>query len=263
MLTLNSVEVTYSNVIEALRGISLKVPEGGLIAVLGSNGAGKSTTLKAISGLISVELGKVSHGSIEFEGQRIDRLAPEVIAKMGILQVLEGRKVLPHLTGEENLRLGSYILGTAAPVKRDLDRIYGYFPRLKDVRHKASGYCSGGEQQMLVMGRAMMGHPKLMMLDEPSLGLSPMMSREIFDTIKRINEEEKTSILLVEQNAAAALSLAHHGYVLENGRVVLDEPAEKLQQNEDVKEFYLGLSQVGKRKSYRDVKHYKRRKRWL
>ncbi len=263
MLRLNNIEVTYHDVILVLRGISLEVPEGGIIALLGANGAGKSTTLKAISGLLKTEVGKVSAGSIDFEERRIDKLDPEVIAKMGILQILEGRQVLEHLTSEENLRLGAYIRGDGAGTKRDLGIVYDYFPRLKDVRHNTSGYLSGGEQQMLVIGRALMAHPKLMMLDEPSLGLAPLLVKEIFDIVKRINTEEKTSILLVEQNARAALSLAQFGYVMENGRVVLDGAAEKLRDNEDVKEFYLGFSKLGERKSYRDVKHYKRRKRWL
>lgn len=263
MLRLNNIEVIYHDVILVLRGISLEVPEGGIISLLGANGAGKSTTLKAISGLLKTEVGKVSAGSIDFEERRIDKLDPEVIAKMGILQILEGRQVLEHLTTEENLRLGAYIRGDGAGMKRDLDMVYDYFPRLKDVRHNTSGYLSGGEQQMLVIGRALMAHPKLMMLDEPSLGLAPLLVKEIFDIIKRINTEEKTSILLVEQNARVALSLTQYGYVMENGRVVLDGPAEKLRDNEDVQEFYLGFSKLGERKSYRDVKHYKRRKRWL
>jgi len=263
VLRLNNIEVTYHDVILVLRGISLEVPEGGIIALLGANGAGKSTTLKAISGLLKTEVGKVSEGSIDFEGRRIDKLDPEVIAKMGILQILEGRQVLEHLTAEENLRLGAYVRGDGAGMKRDLDMVYDYFPRLKDVRHNTSGYLSGGEQQMLVIGRALMAHPKLMMLDEPSLGLAPLLVKEIFDIVKRINTEEKTSILLVEQNARVALSLTQYGYVMENGRVVLDGPAEKLRDNEDVQEFYLGFSKLGERKSYRDVKHYKRRKRWL
>ncbi|MEE9491697.1 MAG: ABC transporter ATP-binding protein [Dehalococcoidia bacterium] len=263
MLRLNNIEVIYHDVILVLRGISLEVPEGGIISLLGANGAGKSTTLKAISGLLKTEVGKVSAGSIEFEERRIDKLDPEVIAKMGILQILEGRQVLEHLTTEENLRLGAYIRGDGAGMKKDLDMVYDYFPRLKDVRHNTSGYLSGGEQQMLVIGRALMAHPKVMMLDEPSLGLAPLLVKEIFDIVKRINEDEKTSILLVEQNARVALSLAQFGYLMENGRVVLDGPAEKLRDNEDVQEFYLGFSKLGERKSYRDVKHYKRRKRWL
>jgi branched-chain amino acid transport system ATP-binding protein len=263
VLRLNNIEVIYHDVILVLRGISLEVPEGGIIALLGANGAGKSTTLKAISGLLKTEVGKVSAGSIEFEERRIDKLDPEVIAKMGILQILEGRQVLEHLTTEENLRLGAYIRGDGAGMKKDLNMVYDYFPRLKDVRHNTSGYLSGGEQQMLVIGRALMAHPKVMMLDEPSLGLAPLLVKEIFDIVKRINTEEKTSILLVEQNARVALSLTQYGYVMENGRVVLDGPAEKLRDNEDVQEFYLGFSKLGERKSYRDVKHYKRRKRWL
>ena len=263
MLKLNNVEVNYQEVILVLRGISMEVQDGAIISVLGANGAGKSTTLKAISGLLKAEVGRVCDGTIEFDGVRIENLVPETIAKMGIIQVLEGRGVLEHLTVEENLRLGAWVRGAWADIKQDLGMVYSYFPRLKDLRNNVSGYLSGGEQQMLVIGRALMAHPKLMMLDEPSLGLAPMMVREIFDIVRHINEKDGTSFLLVEQNAMAALSLAQYGYILENGRVVLDGTAEMLRHNEDIKEFYLGFSQVGERKSYRDVKHYKRRKRWL
>ena len=263
MLKLNNVEVTYHDVILVLRGVSLELEKGVIFTLLGANGAGKSTTLKAISGLLKTEVGKVSDGSIDFEERRIDKLDPEVIAKMGITQVLEGRQTLEHLTIEENLKLGGFGRGDGARHKTDMDMVYGYFPRLKDVRNNTAGYCSGGEQQMMVIGRALMAHPKLMMLDEPSLGLAPLLVKEIFEIVKLINQEEGTTILLVEQNARAALSLASFGFVMENGRVVMDGPAEKLRDNEDVKEFYLGLSQLGERKRYRDVKHYKRRKRWL
>jgi len=263
MLELNNVEVTYQEIILVLRGISIKVPDGSIITLLGANGAGKSTTLKAISGLLRTEVGRVSEGTIEFDGRRIENSDPETVAKLGIIQVLEGRAVLEHLTTEENLRLGAWVCGVRSNVKRDLETVYGYFPRLIHVRNNVSGYLSGGEQQMLLIGRALMGHPKIMMLDEPSLGLAPLLVREIFEIVKHINEEEKTSILLVEQNAMAALSIARYGYVLETGRVVLDGPVEELRANEDVKEFYLGLSEIGERKSYREVKHYKRRKRWL
>jgi branched-chain amino acid transport system ATP-binding protein len=263
MLRLNNIEVKYHDVILVLRGVTLELPPAGIICLLGANGAGKTTTLKAISGLLHAEVGRVTDGSIEFDGKRIDKLGPEEITRMGIIQVMEGRRVLEHLTVEENLLAGSLIRGGGASIKRDLEMVYDYFPRLKDVRRSISGYCSGGEQQMMVIGRGLMAHPKVMLLDEPSLGLGPMLVREIFEIIKRINEEEKTSILLVEQNARMALSIAHYGYVLENGRVVLDGPADKLRDNEDVKEFYLGLSEVGQRKSYKEVKHYKRRKRWL
>mgnify|MGYP001110568789 CR=1 FL=1 len=263
MLKLNNIEVTYHDVILVLRGVSMELGKGQIFTLLGANGAGKSTTLKAISGLLKTEVGKVSDGSIEFEGRRIDKLDPEVIAKLGIIQVLEGRRTLEHLTTEENLKLGGFGRGNGARMKQDLEMVYGYFPRLKEVSHNAAGYCSGGEQQMMVIGRALMAHPKLLMLDEPSLGLAPLLVKEIFEIILRINQEERTTILLVEQNARAALSIAKYAYVMENGRVVMDGPSEKLRENEDVQEFYLGLSKLGERKSYRHVKHYKRRKRWL
>ena len=251
------------DVILVLKGVSLEVGEGQIIALLGGNGGGKTTTLKAISGLLKTEEGEVTDGSIEFEGKRIDKKSPEDIVKMGIVQVMEGRMVFEHLTTEENLMAGAYTRRDRGNVKRDLERIYEYFPKLRDLRRRTAGYLSGGEQQMMVMGRSLMANPRLMLLDEPSLGLAPLMVKEIFGIVKRINEEQKTSIVLVEQNARAALSVADYGYVMENGRVVLDGPAEKLRDNEDVKEFYLGLSAVGEKKSYKDVKHYKRRKRWL
>lgn len=263
MLTLSNVEVMYSDVILVLRGISMEVRDGQIVVLLGANGAGKTTTLKAISGLLRTELGEVTSGYIEFDGKRIDKLVPQHIAKMGIFQVMEGRRILEHLTTEENLRMGGYIRSDGGNTKRDLDMVYSYFTRLKDLRHQVSGYLSGGEQQMLVIGRALMAHPKLMLLDEPSLGLAPMLVREIFEIIARINTEEKTSILLVEQNAHAGLTIASYGYVMENGRIVYDGSAEKLRDNEDVMEFYLGFSKRGQRRSYREVKHYKRRKRWL
>ncbi|HIE16582.1 MAG TPA: ABC transporter ATP-binding protein [Dehalococcoidia bacterium] len=263
MLRLNNIEVIYLNVILVLKGVSLEVPEGNIVALLGANGAGKSTTLKAISGILYTEEGEVTDGSIEWDGQRIDRTNPEDIVRLGIVQVFEGRPMFEHLTVEEDLKVGAYTRSDVAGVRRDLDMVYSYFPRLKEFRHATTGYLSGGERQMVVLGRALMSRPKLMLLDEPSLGLSPILVREIFDIIKRINTEEKTSILLVEQNAKAALELADYGYVMENGRVVMDGPAEKLRDNEDIKEFYLGLSKLGQRRSYKEVKHYKRRKRWL
>ncbi len=263
MLKLNNIEVTYSEVILVLKGVSLEVKKDSIVALLGANGAGKTTTLKAISGLLKTEEGEVSDGSIEFDEVRVDRKNPEDVVRMGIVQIMEGRRVFDHLTTEENLRTGAFSRRGKNSVERDLEMVYSYFPKLKDLRHRTSGYLSGGEQQMLVMGRALMAHPKLMLLDEPSLGLAPFLVQEIFDIVKRINAEEKTSILLVEQNARAALSIADYGYIMENGRVVLDGEAEKLANNEDVKEFYFGLSEVGQRKSYREVKHYKRRKRWL
>ncbi len=263
MLALKNVEVVYSDVILVLRGVSLQVGQGNIVALLGSNGAGKTTTLKAISGLLSTELGRVTAGSIQLDGVRIDRKAPEEIVKLGIVQIMEGRRVLEHLTVEENLLVGAHLCRNPAQVRRDLEMVYSYFPALTGLRHRTSGYLSGGEQQMLVIGRALMARPRLMLLDEPSLGLAPLLVQEIFRIIKRINVDEKTSILLVEQNAMAALAIADYGYVMDNGRVVLDGPAEKLRDNEDIKEFYLGLSDLGQRKSYREVKHYKRRKRWL
>jgi branched-chain amino acid transport system ATP-binding protein len=263
MLKLNNIEVIYSDVILVLKGVSLEVPEGKIVALLGANGAGKTSTLKAISGVLLTELGEVTDGSIEFDGQRIDRMDPEEIVKLGIVQIMEGRRLFEHLTVEENLLTGAYSRKDKAGIREDLAKIYDYFPKLGEMCRATSGYLSGGERQMLVMGRALMAQPKVMLLDEPSLGLSPLLVKEIFKLIQQINAQEGVSILLVEQNARIALRLADYGYVMENGRVVLDGPAEKLEENEDIKEFYLGLSQKGKRKSYREVKHYKRRKRWL
>ena len=263
MLVLNNVEVKYSNVILVLRGVSLEVPDGKVIALLGANGAGKSTSLKAISGLLKTELGKVTDGFIEFNEKRIENGDPEEIAKMGIIQVIEGRRVFEHLTVEENLKLGGYTSTNGGRGKESLDKVYSYFPKLKDLRNNTSGYISGGEGQMMVVGRALMAHPKLMLLDEPSLGLAPLLVKEIYQIVERINREEGTAVFLVEQNARAALSISNYGYVMENGKIVLDGPGADLRQNEDVQEFYMGLSYVGKEKSYREVKHYKRRKRWL
>lgn len=263
MLVLNNIEVIYSDVIQVLKGVSLEVPDGSIIALLGGNGAGKSTTLKAISGLLETELGKVSNGSITWNDHRIENHNPERTARLGIIQIKEGRAIFEHLTAEENLLVGANIRSNMAEIKQDMAMVYDYFPRLKHLRNRISGYLSGGEQQMLVVGRAMMARPNLMLLDEASLGLSPILVEEIFEIIKRFNQESKTSILVVEQNVRVALTIAMHGYVMENGRVVLDDTAEKLQNNEDIKEFYMGLGELGKRKSYREVKHYKRRKRWL
>jgi len=263
MLVVSNIEVIYMEVILVLKGVSLEVADGAIISLLGANGGGKSTTLKAISGLLMPEEGEITDGNIEFNGVRIDNRDPEDIAKMGILQVMEGRRIFEHLTTEENLKAGAHIRGDGASLKRDMDMVYNYFPKLKDLRHNTAGYLSGGEQQMLVMGRAMMADPKLMLLDEPSLGLAPLLVREIYEIVQRINQEESTSILLVEQNVRAALSIASYGYVMENGKVVFDGEAEKLRDNEDIQEFYMGLSHMGTKKSYREVKHYKRRKRWL
>jgi len=263
MLKLNNIEVAYLNVIRVLHGVSLNVEDGAIVALLGANGAGKSTTLKAISGLLRVEEGEVTDGNIEWNGERIDRKSAEEVGKLGIIQALEGRRVFDHLSTEENLLVGAYHRSARKPVREDLEMVYGYFPRLKDLRRNTAGYLSGGEQQMLVIGRAMMAAPRLMMLDEPSLGLAPLLVEEIYNIIERFNTESKTSVLLVEQNVRIALSIAHYGYVMENGRIVLDGAADFLRNNEDVKEFYMGLSKVGTKKSYREVKHYKRRKRWL
>ena len=262
MLKLNNIEVAYLNVIRVLHGVSMEVPDGKIVALLGANGAGKTTVLKAISGLLHVEEGEVTDGSIVFNEERIDRKSAQDIARLGIVQALEGRRVFGHLKAEENLVVGGYYRDRTS-LKRDLEMVYHYFPRLKELRHNTAGYLSGGEQQQLVIGRAIMSAPKLMMLDEPSLGLAPLLVEEIYEIIKRFNSEQKTTILLVEQNVRIALSVADHGYVMENGRVVLDGSATFLSNNEDVKEFYMGLSAMGVKKSYREVKHYKRRKRWL
>ena len=261
-LVLKNVEVKYMGVILVLRGISVEVENGSIVTLLGSNGAGKTTTLKAISGLLKIEDGKVTDGTIEFEGQRIENGDPQRIARMGIIQILEGRRVLEHLTVEENLRVGASI-GNGARLAEDLGRVYSYFPVLKDLRRQVSGYLSGGEQQMLVVGRGLMAHPKLMLVDEASLGLAPLLVAEIFRILRMINAEEKVSILLVEQNARSALSVAKYGYVLENGRIVLSDTADRLRENADVKESYLGLGIAGQAKSYRDQKHYRRTKAWL
>jgi branched-chain amino acid transport system ATP-binding protein len=263
MLSVNNIEVIYSSVILVLRGVSFHVDTGKVVSLLGPNGAGKSTTLKAISGMLRSEDGEVTRGSITWDGERIDNQSPEDVVRKGIIQVIEGRPLFRHLTVEENLQTGAMVYAGGRDFKHDLDRVYSYFPRLKLLRHRVSGYLSGGEGQMLVIGRALLAHPSLMMLDEPSLGLAPMLVKEIFHIVREIKENEGVSVLLVEQNARAALELADYGYVMENGRIVLDGPASQLQENEDIKEFYLGLNQLGERKSYRDVKHYKRRKRWL
>ena len=263
MLEVVDLEVMYMNVILVLRGVSLQVPEAGIIAVLGGNGGGKSTTLKAISGLLKIEDAAVTHGKIVFDGMNIENKDPQEISRMGIIQVIEGKQVLGQLSVEENLKAGALLLKGKYPIKQDLEKIYSYFPRLKELRSRTSGYLSGGEQQMLVMGRALMAHPKLMLLDEPSMGLSPLATKMIFDVTSKLRKEENTAILLVEQNVRLALSIAEYGYIMENGRIVLDGPSERLKGHGDVQEFYLGLSANGRRKNYRDVKHYKRRKRWV
>ena len=263
MLALNNIEVIYDGVILVLKGVSVTVREGGITTLLGANGAGKTTTLKAISGLLRSERGEVTKGSVEFSGERIDGRPPHEIVKRGIVQIFEGRRVFEHLTTEENLIAGAHIQTSRQRVQEGIERVYAYFPPLKERRTVQAGYLSGGEQQMLVIGRALMAHPRVMLLDEPSLGLAPMLVEEIFEIVQRLNQQEQVTVLLVEQNATLALAIAEHGYVMENGRIVLDGTAEALKENADIKEFYLGLTEVGARKSYRDVKHYKRRKRWL
>jgi branched-chain amino acid transport system ATP-binding protein len=263
MLTLNNIEVIYDGVILVLKGVSLNVREGGITTLLGANGAGKTTTLKAISGLLRSERGEVTKGHVELAGERIDRLPPHQVVSRGVVQVFEGRRVFEHLTVEENLVAGAHVQRDRARLTEGIGRVYQYFPRLKDRQGMQSGYLSGGEQQMLVIGRALMSNPRVMLLDEPSLGLAPMLVEEIFQIVKRLNQEQKLTVLLVEQNATLALAIAEHGYVMENGRIVLEGAADALRDNADIKEFYLGLTEVGARKSYRDVKHYKRRKRWL
>lgn len=263
LLELNNVEVIYSEVILVLKGISMAVPEKNIVALLGANGAGKTTTLKAISGLLHSEDGEVTSGSIHFLGKPTHHEEPENIVRMGLVQVMEGRRILEHLTVEQNLIVGGKLQKDWQELKNALERAYSYFPKLKDMKNRVSGYLSGGEQQMLVIGRALMAKPKLMLLDEPSLGLAPLIVVEIFELIQKLQKEENLSILLVEQNAHAALSIADYGYVLENGRIVLYGTGSELRENEDVKEFYMGMNLSGEVKSFRDVKHYKRRKRWL
>jgi branched-chain amino acid transport system ATP-binding protein len=263
LLSVSSVEVIYDHVILVLKGVSLEVPPGGVVALLGANGAGKSTTLKAISGLLRSERGDVTKGSVVFLGTPIHRRDPAEIVRRGVVQVMEGRHVFEHLTVDENLLTGAYTRHDAPAAARDLERVYTYFPKLAARRHVRAGYVSGGEQQMLAIGRALMARPRLMLLDEPSMGLAPRLVEEIFEIVGRLNREEKVAVLLAEQNAAIALRFAQYGYVMENGRIVLDGDAKTISQNEDIKEFYLGLTGVGQRKSYRDVKHYRRRKRWL
>ncbi|GAB4358948.1 MAG: ABC transporter ATP-binding protein [Kiloniellaceae bacterium] len=263
ILSVNNIEVIYDHVILVLKGVSLEVPKGGIVALLGANGAGKTTTLKAISNLLRAERGEVTKGSIEFEGKRVDALTPNDLVKAGVVQVMEGRHCFEHLTIEENLLTGAYTRSDGrGAIQADLEMVYAYFPRLKERRGSMAGYTSGGEQQMCAIGRALMCRPKMILLDEPSMGLAPQLVEGIFETVKRLNDEEGVSFLLAEQNTNVALRYARYGYILENGRVVLDGDAARLRENEDVKEFYLGLS-AGGRKSYREVKHYKRRKRWL
>jgi len=263
LLEVNNIEVIYDHVILVLKGVSFDVPEGGIVSLLGANGAGKTTTLKAISNLLSSERGDVTKGSIKYFGERVDQLSCNQLVKKGVVQVMEGRHCFEHLTVEENLLTGSYTRSDGrAEVNKDLALVYEYFPRLKERRKSLAGYTSGGEQQMTAVGRALMARPKMILLDEPSLGLAPQLVEEIFDIVRRLNEDEGVTFLLAEQNTNMALKYADYGYILENGRVVMDGEAAALRENEDVKEFYLGISS-GEKKSYRDVKHYRRRKRWL
>ena len=262
ILEINNISVVYSDVIQVLKGVSLVVKRKSITSLIGSNGAGKSTTLKAISGLLKPENGRVTDGTIKYDGVPIQNHAPEVITRKGIIQVLEGRQPFKYLTVEENLIVGTAIRWRK-PYKKDLEMVYNYFPAITRRRRMLAGYCSGGELQMIVMGRALMAHPALLLLDEPSLGLAPMVVREIFEIIKKINDEQGTSIILVEQNANMALQISDYGYVMENGKIVMEGAAKNLVENPDIKEFYLGLGASGALKSYKDVKSYRRRKRWL
>ncbi len=263
LLEVNNIEVIYNHVILVLKGVSLSVPKGGITALLGGNGAGKTTTLKAISNLLHSERGEVTKGQIVYRGDRVQDLDPAALVKRGVIQVMEGRHCFEHLTVEENLLTGAYTRGDGrAAVAEDLDRVYGYFPRLKERRRSQAGYTSGGEQQMVAIGRALMSRPEMILLDEPSMGLAPQLVEQIFEIVKAVNEREGVTFLLAEQNTNVALRFAHYGYILESGRVVMDGPAADLRENPDVKEFYLGMSDKG-RKSFRDVRSYRRRKRWL
>lgn len=264
ILSVNNIEVIYDHVILVLKGVSLDVPKGGIVALLGANGAGKTTTLKAISNLLHAERGEVTKGNIKFLGDEVQALSPNMLVKRGCIQVMEGRHCFEHLTVEENLMTGAYTRRDGrANVKADLELVYNYFPRLRERKASLSGYISGGEQQMCAIGRAMMARPTMILLDEPSMGLAPQLVDEIFEIVRQLNEREGVSFLLAEQNTNVALRYATYGYILENGRVVLDGAAKELRENEDVKEFYLGIAGSDDKPSFRDVKHYKRRKRWL
>ena len=263
ILAVKNIEVVYNHVILVLRGVSLEVPQGGIVALLGGNGAGKSTTLKSVSTLLASERGAVTKGSIEFRGQRTDKLTPGDLVGMGMVQVMEGRRCFAHLTVEENLITGAYTRPIkGAELRNALERVYAYFPRLKVRRSSLAGYTSGGEQQMIAIGRAMMAKPNTLLLDEPSMGLAPQIVVEIFEIVRELNQKEGVSILLAEQNTNVALKYADYGYILESGRIMMDGPAKSLAENKDVKEFYLGVSSEG-RKSFRDIKSYRRRKRWV
>src|SRR6266850_6661940 len=262
-LSVSNIEVIYDHVILVLKGVSLSVPEGKIVALLGANGAGKTTTLKAISNLLRAERGEVTKGTIEFRGRRVERLSPDELVRLGVVQVMEGRHCFAHLTVEENLLTGAYTRSAGrAQLRQDLEKVYGYFPQLKERRGALAGYTSGGEQQMTALGRALMAHPSMILLDEPSMGLAPQIVEEIFEIVKKLNQEAGVSFLLAEQNTNMALKYASYGYILESGRIVLDGKAKVLRENEDVKEFYLGVAESGRR-SFRAVKHYRRRKRWL
>ena len=262
ILIVNNIEVVYSHVILVLKGVSLKVKKGGITALLGGNGAGKSTTLKSISTLLSSERGEVTKGSVNFNGEDIHGLDPAQLVKKGVIQVMEGRHCFEHLTVEENLLTGAYTRSNSKETKDDLERVYNYFPRLRERRTSQAGYTSGGEQQMIAIGRALMAHPTMILLDEPSMGLAPQLVKQIFEIVAEINKKEGVTILLAEQNTNVALQYAEYAYILENGRVVMEGSAESMRDNEDVKEFYLGISGEG-RQSFKDVKQYRRRKRWL
>jgi len=263
LLEVSNIEVIYNHVILVLKGVSLRVPSGGITALLGGNGAGKTTTLKAVSNLLQSERGEVTKGHIRYRHENVQGLDPAALVRRGVVQVMEGRHCFEHLTVEENLLTGAYTRRDGkAKIARDLERVYGYFPRLKERRRAQAGYTSGGEQQMLAIGRALMSHPETILLDEPSMGLAPQLVEQIFEIVKSVNEHEKVTFLLAEQNTNVALRFAHYGYILESGRVVMDGPAAELRENPDVKEFYLGMSEQG-RKSFRDVRSYRRRKRWL
>ena len=263
LLDVNGIEVIYNHVILVLKGVSLAVPAGGIVALLGANGAGKTTTLKAVSNLLRAERGEVTKGSIELDGARVDRLTPADLVKRGVVQVMEGRHCFGHLSVEENLLTGAYTRGISrGELHSELERVYAFFPRLKQRRHAMAGFTSGGEQQMTAIGRALMARPRMILLDEPSMGLAPQIVEEIFEIVGNLNRAEKVSFFFAEQNTMVALRFADFGYILENGRVVMEGKAASLAQNEDVKEFYLGIS-TGGRRSFRDTKHYRRRKRWL
>jgi branched-chain amino acid transport system ATP-binding protein len=262
LLAVNGIEVIYNHVILVLKGVSLTVPEGGIVALLGGNGAGKTTTLRAVSNLLKGERGEVTKGGIDYRGERIENLSPAELVKRGVVQVMEGRHCFAHLTIEENLLTGGYTRDDRGEIARSLEKVYAYFPRLKTRRATQAAYTSGGEQQMCAIGRALMTQPRMVLLDEPSMGLAPQIVEEVFDIVRELNDKERVTFLLAEQNTHMALKYADHGYIMESGRVVMDGPAGELANNEDVKEFYLGMGD-GERKSFRDVKSYRRRKRWL